>query len=186
MSRMRLWIAAGSLAGLLCGPAAHANYVINLKNGNAYFTSRYWQEGRQIFFDVYGGIFGVDKAFVRAIDKSTARQSTQLITQPAITEARTVARPENESAPSKDSQPQSVPQPGPDDPVVREFNQLKERSKQVGSLLTTEILALLKEITAFKNKLSKDSQLFINHPREFNEAHEIADVVESALRARNQ
>ena len=49
---------------------ADAAFVIKLKNGNEFVTSRHWQEGRQVMFDVYDGVFGVDKALVLKIDQS--------------------------------------------------------------------------------------------------------------------
>jgi len=44
--------------------------LARLKNGNEFVTSRYWPEGRQILFDTYGGVFGIDKAFVTKIEAS--------------------------------------------------------------------------------------------------------------------
>ncbi len=73
-----------------------------------------------------------------------------------------------------------------DDPIVGEFNRLKEKSKEVDGMLTSEIRELLNQVTAFKNKLSKDSKLFVEYGREFNDAHELGDTVETALRSRTQ
>ena len=53
-------------------------------------------------------------------------------------------------------------------------------------MLTGEIRELLSQITAFKNKLVKDSKLFIDYGREFNDLNEIGDIVETALRSRTQ
>lgn len=182
----KIWFYTATVLLLRFASLAEANYVIKLKNGNEYVTTRYWQQGQQLLFDAYGGVFGVDKDFVIKIGKSdigSARTKTQ---DAPIPEGRTQSQKESEAAKITASAPKPEPQRSPDDPILSEFTQLRERSKQVGSLLTGEILELLKEITAFKNKLSKDSKLFINYGREFNDAHEIADVVESALRSRSQ
>ena len=186
MHKSLFYIATGVLLGL--ASTAEANYVIKLKNGKEYVTTRYWQTGQQLFFDVYGGVFGVDRAFISKIDRSVSSRALRNEPQdlPMIAETRPEPHRETEAAKVSDTPPKVGPQHSPNDPIVSEFNQLRERSKQVGSLLTGEILELLKEITAFKNKLSKDSKLFINYGREFNDAHEIADVVESALRSRTQ
>jgi hypothetical protein len=81
-----------------------------------------------------------------------------------------------------------VPKPAkerdPADPIVGEFNRLKNRSKEVDGMLAGEIRQLLDEISAFKNRISKDSKLFIEYGREINDLHEMGDVVETALRAR--
>ena len=37
-----------------------AAYIIKLKNGNEFITGRYWHEGRQLMFDAYGGVFGIE------------------------------------------------------------------------------------------------------------------------------
>jgi hypothetical protein len=53
-------------------------------------------------------------------------------------------------------------------------------------MLTAEIRELLNQITAFKNKLSRDSKLFIQYGREFNDAHDLGNTVETALVSRTQ
>ncbi len=53
-------------------------------------------------------------------------------------------------------------------------------------MLTSEIRELLKEITGFKNMISRNSKYFVDYAREFNEAQEIGNVTEVALTARNQ
>jgi hypothetical protein len=53
-------------------------------------------------------------------------------------------------------------------------------------MLTAEIRELLNQISAFKNKITKDSKLFFEYAREFNDAQEIGNSVETALRTRTQ
>ena len=163
---------------------ANATYVIRLKNGNEYVTTRYWQEGTQILFDTYGGIFGVDRAFVGGIEKSDKMIRLAPVAEQVPRE--TIQGEATKGTSDIETPPPDVKktEPSPDDPIIAEFNRLKQASKEVDSLLTPEIRTLLGEITAFKNKLSKDSQLFFKYPREFNDANEISSVVEDALRAR--
>src|SRR5262245_45680873 len=61
----------------------HAAYLIKLKNGNEFVTGRYWQEGRQLLFDIYGGVFGVDRAFVSKIEESGLSISVTELAQEA-------------------------------------------------------------------------------------------------------
>jgi len=49
---------------------ANAAYVNQIKNGNEYVTNRYWQDDKQVLFETYDGIFGVDKTFVSKVEKS--------------------------------------------------------------------------------------------------------------------
>jgi hypothetical protein len=51
-------------------------------------------------------------------------------------------------------------------------------------MLTNEILDLLKEIKAFKDKMSRNSKLFVEYAREFNDIHQISSEVEAAFKAR--
>ena len=188
---MRQFLLWGMFLGILGSSfdLLDAAYVIRLKNGNEYVTGRYWQEGSQVLFDTYGGVFGVEKAFVAKIEK--ALQTARIATVNDY--SRAAGGETNSEMQNKDS---AEPTPGLEsklqkardinDPVMTEYNLLKERAKTVDSLLTSEIRDLLKEITAFKNKLAKDSKLFIEYGREFNEAHEVGDAVESALRSRTQ
>lgn len=49
---------------------SHASYIIHLKGGGQFITSKYWKEDGQIKFFVSGGMMGIDKDTVRAIEKS--------------------------------------------------------------------------------------------------------------------
>lgn len=51
-------------------------------------------------------------------------------------------------------------------------------------MLTEEIRALLKEIKAFKDKISGDSKYVVDYTREFNDIHEISAAVEAVHNAR--
>lgn len=175
-----LWITTGL-------EVTDAAYIIKLKNGNEYLTESYWQKGSQVLFSTYGGIFGVDKTFVAKIEKSLQTDRIASAKDP-VGDARTNAEIQNKdsSDPTPGSKPKAEKKRDPNDSVVSEYNRLRDRAKEVNGLLTSEIRELLKEITAFKNKLSRDGKLFIEYGREFNDAHEIGDTVESALRSRIQ
>jgi len=176
----------GSSVGVL-----HAAYIIKLKNGNEYVTTRYWHAGSQVLFDTYGGTFGIERAFVTKIEKTDRivrrasarkRQMGRAKTDATITDKDSVkAKPAKAAAEANTDQRR-----GAEDPIMSEFDRLKQKSNELNGMLTSEIRDLLREITAFKNKLSKDSKLFIEHGREFNDAHEIGSRVENVLRSRTQ
>jgi hypothetical protein len=182
---------------LLCGLAfaafidatsASAAYVIKLKNGNEYVTTRYWHDGSQVLFDTYGGVFGIDKAFVNKIEKTDEIiRLARIADRDPIEKSSVESKESKEALPAKESDgPAIKKEKAPDDPVVGELNRLKDKAKEVDGMLTGEIRELLSQITAFKNKLAKDSKLFVEYGREFNDAHEIAAAVETALRSRTQ
>jgi hypothetical protein len=163
-----------------------AAYVIKLKNGNEYVTTRYWREGKQVLFETYDGVFGIENSFVATIEKT--EQVVRLIT---ASDREPTAKPQADSIksndePDRDKVKEPKKEKAPDDPIVGEFNRLKEKSKEVDGMLTGEIRELLNQVTAFKNKLSKDSKLFVDYGREFNDTREIGDIIETALRSRTQ
>jgi hypothetical protein len=189
---MRKFALGGLFLGMIMGSGldgVNAAYVIRLKNGNEYVTVRYWQDGRQVLFDTYGGVFGIDRGFVAKIEKTDKPVRLARVGErdPSDEAQSDSAKPNKELVEAKPAtEPKLEKTRDINDPVVTEYNKLKERAKVVDSLLTSEITDLLKEISAFKNKLAKDSKLFIEYGQEFNGAHEIGATVESALQARTQ
>ena len=186
---MRVPLASGVvfMIGITVGDT-DAAYLIQLKNGNDYVTSRYWREGSQVLFDTYGGVFGVDKNFVAQIIKTdqvarlanaTDREPGNKLPVDGLNDKKAVDDNSNEET--------ILRQRGDDnDPIRSEFNRLKGKANEVDGMLTAEIRELLNQITAFKNKLSRDSKLFIQYGREFNDAHDLGSTVETALVSRTQ
>lgn len=185
--RVRLVSGVFFMIGITVGDA-DAAYLIRLKNGNDYVTSRYWRDGSQVLFDTYGGVFGVDKNFVAQIIKTdqvirlanaTDREPGNKLAADGLNDKKAV------DANSKDETVFGQKEDD-NDPIRSEFNRLKEKTNEVNGMLTAEIRELLNQITAFKNKLSRDSKLFIQYGREFNDAHELGNTVENALASRTQ
>ena len=163
-----------------------AAYVIKLKNGNEYITARYWRERDQVLFDTYGGIFGVDRGFVTKIEKTNQpiRFATAADQDPADKALADSTKQSKDSEAKPATETKAEKKRDADDPIVGEFNRLKEKSREVDGMLTSEIRALLGEIKALKDKISGDSKLFVNYAREFNDVHEVGSAVEAALQSR--
>jgi hypothetical protein len=161
-----------------------AAFIIKLKNGNEYVTNRYWQDGSQVLFDAEGGVFGIEKGFVSKIEK--ADRVIRLATVAAQDPSERIQPDNGKLRDNEKAAPELKPVKERElaDPIVAEFNRLKSRSAEVDGMLATEIRQLLDEVIAFKNKISKDSKLFIEYGREFNDVQEIASTVETALRSR--
>lgn len=173
-------------AGVSGTAASHAAYVIKLKNGNEYVTSRYWQEGTQILFEADRGVFGVDRAFVANIDKSdrpvriaTAAQEdpSEKIGAEAVKDEKTREQTKTDSR-DKDPQPRD-----PSDPILKTFADIKGRSQNLGSLLTSEMQQLERDLGSLKKviQLSGKSNDYLE---EFKEIHDIADNIEALLKSR--
>jgi hypothetical protein len=165
-----------------------AGYLIRLKNGNDYVTSRYWRDGSQVLFDTYGGVFGVEKNFIAQILKTddVAGLSSASYREPATNLPDKGLNDKKELRDNGSDAPLSRTKADDNDAIRGEFNRLKEKVNEVDGMLTAEIRELLNQITAFKNKLSRDSKLFIQYGREFNDAHELGNTAETALVSRTQ
>lgn len=177
------------LVSYAAATSADAAYVIKLKNGNEYVTARYWQEGGQVCFDTYDGIFGIEKSFIAKIEKTekVVRVARALEQEPPA-ESRSISPKSdgNETQPPAKGDEAIKKDRDPNDPIVGEFNRLKEKTAEVDGMLTSEIRDLLNQITALKNKLAKDSKAFVEYGHEFNDLHELGNTVETALRSRTQ
>jgi hypothetical protein len=165
---------------------AEAAFVIKLKNGNEFITSRYWQDSKQVLFETYDGTFGVDKAFVARVEKSdkpvrliTTAQATAEVNSGEIT-----SKEEGEAKkPLSNIQEQLPAKKNEDDPIFRHFLSIRERSKNIGGMLTSELNLLAKDLEDLKRamQLGGKTNEFLD---EFRELHQIAERVEDAITGR--
>jgi hypothetical protein len=163
---------------------ADAAFVIQLKNGNEFVTGRYWTEGTQVMFDVYGGVLGLDKNLVSKIDRSN--KLVQLLARPNQDEKpQALSRKEN-----SESNKALVPSTGkveakedPNDPILKEFEALKQKSSSVNGMLTSELSEFSKNVASLKRKIqtSGESNRYLD---EFTELHKIGDDLESLMKER--
>jgi hypothetical protein len=179
-----------ALGGLFLGmmgsglDVVNAAYVIKLKNGNEYVTGRYWQDGSQVLFDTYGGVFGVEKRFVAKIEKTD--KPLRVIT-PTVPELKPIEANDKDSGKAKkdtgENQEQVPPKRNEDDPIFRHFQTIKERAKNIDSMLTSELTQLAKDLADLKRamQLSGKTNEFL---AEFGEIHDLGDRVEEAIKGR--
>jgi hypothetical protein len=163
-----------------------AAYVIKLKNGNEYVTTRYWQEGGQVLFDTYGGVFGIDKAFVSKVEKSD-KPARLITTAPPAAELKPIETSEKDSSEAKknlaENQERVQAKRDENDPIFRHFQSIKERAKNIDGMLTAELNQLVKDLADLKRAMQVGGKTgeFL---AEFGELHDIADRVEDALKGR--
>jgi hypothetical protein len=163
---------------------ANAAFVIQLKNGNEFVTGRHWQEGTQVMFDVYGGVLGIDRKFVLKIARSD--KPLQLLTLPSQDEKLQVKAQKHESETNNALVPstgKSETKVDPNDPILKEFEALKQKFSSVNGMLTSELNDFSKDVTSLKRKIqtSGESNRYLN---EFTELHRIGDDLESILTER--
>jgi hypothetical protein len=174
---------------LLAGEFASASaaFIIKLKNGNYFLTERYWQDKAQVLFDSYGGVFGIDKGLVTSIEP-TNKLINLLISAPDVQKERLLPAARASDNPSKavvQNQLEDQTKGDQNDPVKRSFATLKEKMNGLDGMLTAEIVALLNEITAFKNMVAKNSKYFVQYGREFNDVQQMGALVETKLKSRD-
>jgi hypothetical protein len=153
---------------------ADASFVIQLKNGNEFVTSRHWQEGSQVMFDVYGGVLGIDRKFVSKIARSD--KPLQLLTLPSQDEQPQVKAQKDDSETNKALVPSTVKS-------EIKIEALKQGFSSVNGMLTSELNQFSKNVTSLKRKIqtSGESNRYLS---EFTELHKIGDDLENMLKER--
>jgi len=167
--------------------SAEAAFVIKLKNGNEFVTGRYWHEGRQVLFDTYGGVFGVEKAFVIKIEHA----DKPVKTISSVVESPGATPPPDPGKEGTGSKKLSHPSEAPDkvkrdvDPIMKDFYALKDKFAALDSMLTSELIEFSKEVSNFKRKVqtSRKSNDYLN---EFSEAFKMGNALEETLKSRGQ
>jgi hypothetical protein len=168
---------------LLFASVADAAYLIKLKNGNEFVTGRYWQEGQQLLFDIYGGVFGLERAFVSRIEKSG--QPIRPTEAPQEVPER---KAQADLTDKKGTQPSTAVDAKPevkrdDDPIMKDLYALKEKFKGLEGMLTPELQQFSRDLSHFKRKIQLSGKSN-DYLREFGEAHEMGDALEEALKLR--
>ena len=171
---------------LFSGPVLGA-YLITLKNGNQFITGRYWQEERQILFESYGGIFGVDKTFVKNIERSDKPIPIVSVNAPPAEGKNANGATADKSETKEREKPSASDEDNSDKPekdsVRKEFEVLKAQSANLSTMLTTELSEYMKKVSALKTKIQQE-QKTNQYIREFSELIAMADAAEAALNAR--
>ena len=167
--------------------SVEAAFVIKLRNGNEFVTARYWQDGGQVLFDVYNGIFGVDKSFIVTINRSDRAVKPEVDAiqiaeeKAAAPEVKTGSEPNK----SRSNNDETKSKHAPDDPIVMDFELLKKRFASINGMLTSELDEFSKNVAGLKRRIQTSSAPN-NYFNEFTELHEIGDQLENALKKRNQ
>jgi hypothetical protein len=165
---------------------ADAAFVIQLKNGNEFVTSRHWEEGTQVMFDVYGGVLGIDRKFVLKIARSD--KPLQLVTLPSQDEKPQVEPRKDQSNPDVASLPSSGKtevKMDPNDPLIKEFEEVKLKFSTVNGMLTSELNEFAKSLAILKRKIQTSAKPN-DYLNQFTELHKMGDDLEDTLNKRNQ
>jgi len=170
------------------GDTAMGAYVIRLKNGNEFVTGRYWEEGRQVLFDTYGGVFGIDRSLVAKI-----LQSDKPILLPPVREHAAEEKPKLDAATEKTEKKEADKPSAPeeaksveksaDDPIQKEFNALKAQFGELSSMFIGELSEYLRKISALRTKIQSDRKIN-QYLQEYTDLINMGDAAEATLRSR--
>jgi hypothetical protein len=163
-----------------------ASYVIRLKNGNEFATNRYWQAGKQIMFDTYGGVFGIEKAFIDAIEASTRPAAVE----PSLPKSaeRSHETGDTGAAPKSDQTEEGLARTRPAvdaDPILKEFYSLKEKFGAFNRMLTSELNDFARDIANFRKRV-RQSEKVNNYIEQLAETSAMEDDLAEELRSRSQ
>jgi hypothetical protein len=165
---------------------ADAAYIITLKNGNEYVTTRYWHEGSQVFFDTYGGVFGIDKVFVGKIEKTD--KVIKLLTHVDLNPSETSKASFKESNVDANKEAPVRAEKAPvikdlNDSLYKEFAALKAQSDSLRTMSRSELDEYAKTIAGLMSKIQMERKTS-QYRQEFSELNALANSVEETIKSR--
>ncbi len=182
-----------SLLILCATPSAAeaASYVIHLDNGARFETPLYWEEGNQIDFFTLGGSLGIEKKYVRSIERVSGH--SHVASYPAVPiepKQESLEPAEKTVSEERGGGKTAIAQKGarkkkgtPEDQrLLKEFEALKERFQGVDSMPTAELFALVKDLRSFRDKILS-SHLGSIYDKELLAVSEMGDRVAQLIRA---
>jgi hypothetical protein len=165
---------------------AEGGYIITLKNGNEYVTTRYWHEGSQVFFDTYGGVFGIDKVFVGKIEKTD--KVIKLLTHVDLNPSETSKASFKESNVDANKEAPVRAEKAPvikdlNDSLYKEFTELKTRSDSLHTMSRSELDKYAKTIAGLMSKIQMERKTS-QYRQEYSELNALANSVEETIKSR--
>jgi hypothetical protein len=137
-----------------------ASYLLQLKNGNELRTSHYWEEGDEIKFYTYGGVAGVQKAFVSKVTISNLNYKEDIASKEDIDKNRapsvSVSPKSKESRQMQTGTRESQPDEKIGKDEVVDFDYYRERKATLKEKLE-DAIKRHREATARKDQEAKES-----------------------------
>jgi len=133
--------------------------MILLKDGRAITTHEYWEEGGQIKIKQFGGVVGIAKENVLSIEE-TDDVKTIVVESPPETKPEAADDEAEASTKMQGKEAEKAPEK-PDkaskekNPLLREFDALKNRFGSVESMQKEEIVQFQKDLDKLRSKMLK-------------------------------
>ncbi len=148
------------LGFLFCASVCTAAYLIHLKDGREITTSEYWEEGGQIKIHQYGGVVGISKEDVVSVEEIEDPKNIIVKSAPKPPEKTPPKIEEEVKTSIKENGGQKEGAKPPKDkakkeknPILQEFDGLKERYKNLESMSKEEIVQFDKDLAGLRNKI---------------------------------
>lgn len=148
------------LCFLFSASVCSAAYLIHLKDGREITTSEYREEGGQIKIKQYGGVVGISKEDVVSIEEIDKPKTTVVKSAPEPTEKTPKKIDEEVKTSIQETGGQKeAPKPPKDkvkkekNPILEEFEGLKERYKNLESMSKEDIVQFDKDLAGLRNKI---------------------------------
>ncbi len=155
---------------LCCATVCSAAYLIYLKDGREITAHEYWEEGDRIKVRQYGGVVGFSKDDVRSIEETDNVRTIVIKSSPKKKpkdDAEAAKSPrENKGQKKKErsfevvsenqpEKPKTDKVPESQNPLLNEFDGLKNRFGTVGTMSEAEIRRFDKDSASLRDKMLK-------------------------------
>ena len=145
---------------LTCSTASSDSYLIQTKDGEEFETSQYWQDGREIKFEVDQGVMGIPVEEVKQIKKIDGRRKSRRFQRVPDGAASEVAPPN----PGEDSSNESSNQATSEATMHRKFELdvtafEKRVFQQINTLSKKELFAVAADGVALKERMLNTNQV---------------------------
>jgi hypothetical protein len=180
----KIWARLLFTLGLACSEVVEGAYIVKLQSGREFSTGRYWYAGTQLMLELEGGgVLGVDRSSVATIEESNKPLRPTLPVQRSDDTKR--------QAPASDNiEHGNAPAPlvpkyevnREEDPILKDFDVLKEKSKTLAGMLTADLQEFSKKLTELKRTIQRSGKTN-SYLREMAQISEMGDMVEGALKS---
>lgn len=168
-------------SALIVPAAGHCDYAIHLKNGGRFTTSQYWEKNNEIRFFSSGGVVGIEKNFVRKIEKLPAdpyRNAT--IRTPEKRPAQVEPKASMPSVPEKEGKETATDDAKKDPTIMGEFKALEKKFELRNSITVAELTDLKNDLTVLRDKIFSN-RLKYDSLEEANKVAEMRFLVNDLL-----
>lgn len=182
-------------------------YKLHLRDGREILTDEYWEEGDEIKFRRFGGVLGIQKDLIRKIEetedlnhkkekstKTELQKDTEGCTEKASVQENGECEPKAQSEKEKTTSSEQETKTDPPsskkkdksaNPLLQEFQRLKEKSKHFEAMSTEELYQFDKDLLDLRNKILK-AGLAGPYENQLIEILSMGNKMEQILNERNQ